>query len=99
MGEKKTVRRYLLFFFSFFIVLFIVIILVIRLRYGGGTADFPNRTKSPVFSFSAVEKVADLDLPPGNIAVSEDGRIFFSFHPEVRLSREHRFEPGIFWPV
>ena len=33
---------------------------------------------------SVLEKVADLDLPPGNIAVSEEGRIFFTFHPEAK---------------
>ena len=69
---------------SIFIVVVIAITLIIRIRYGGGTADFPDRTATPVFQFSEMEKVADLDLPPGNIAVSSDGRIFFSLHPEAR---------------
>jgi sugar lactone lactonase YvrE len=33
---------------------------------------------------SVLETVVDLDLPPGNIAVSEQGRIFFTFHPEAK---------------
>jgi sugar lactone lactonase YvrE len=28
--------------------------------------------------------VAELPLPPGNIAVSDTGRVFFTFHPEAR---------------
>lgn len=54
----------------------------IWLRYGGG-GIFPDRSGEPELPFSRVEKVADLPLPPGNIAVSRSGRIFFSFHPEA----------------
>jgi sugar lactone lactonase YvrE len=54
----------------------------IAIRYGGGDR-FPDRTTAPELSASVLEVVADLDLPPGNIAVSADGRIFFSFHPEA----------------
>ncbi len=36
----------------------------------------------PVFSKDSVEVVADLSGPPGNIAVSLDHRIFFTFHPD-----------------
>ena len=53
-------------------------------RHGGG-GPFPERTLTkPVLADSALEVVADLDLPPGNIAVSRTGRIFFTFHPEGR---------------
>ena len=54
----------------------------IAIRYGGGER-FPDRTTAPELSASVLEVVAELDLPPGNIAVSADGRIFFSFHPEA----------------
>ncbi len=84
MGAKKAVKRIVLICLSIFIVVVIAVILIVRIRYGGGTADFPDRTKTPVFQFSEMEKVADLDLPPGNIAVSRDDRIFFSLHPEAR---------------
>ena len=46
---------------------------------GGGLED---RTTSPVLPPSALEVVVDLDYPPGNIAVSADGRIFFTLHPD-----------------
>ena len=55
----------------------------IWVRYGGGE-HFEDRTGEPELPGSALEVVADLPLPPGNIAVSEQGRIFFSFHPEAR---------------
>jgi hypothetical protein len=54
----------------------------IAIRYGGGE-PFPDRTTAPELSASVLEVVADLELPPGNIAVSAGGRIFFSFHPEA----------------
>lgn len=36
----------------------------------------------PLLDSSQLEVVASLDIPPGNIAVSLSGRIFFNFHPE-----------------
>jgi hypothetical protein len=57
-------------------------ILGLWLRYGGGER-FEDRTGEPRLAASVLEVVADLDLPPGNIAVSEQGRVFFSFHPEA----------------
>jgi sugar lactone lactonase YvrE len=55
----------------------------IAIRYGGGGERFPDLTTKPELPPTALEVVADLELPPGNIAVSADGRIFFSFHPEA----------------
>ena len=56
--------------------------LALWIRYGGG-GDFEDRTSDPLLSGSALQLVADLELPPGNIAVSETGRVFFTFHPEA----------------
>jgi sugar lactone lactonase YvrE len=53
----------------------------VYLRYGGG-GIFPDRTGEPTLSADALEVVADLEYPPGNIAVSDDGRVFFTLHPE-----------------
>jgi sugar lactone lactonase YvrE len=55
----------------------------LKLRYGGGKA-FPDRSEQPALPASVLEKVADLDTPPGNIAVSADGRVFITLHPEAR---------------
>jgi sugar lactone lactonase YvrE len=65
-------------------VLVLVVLLIggVWLRYGGGDPSFVDRTSAPELPASSLEGVADLDLPPGNIAVSASGRIFFTFHPE-----------------
>jgi hypothetical protein len=57
-------------------------ILGLWLRYGGGER-FEDRTGEPRFAASVLQVVADLDLPPGNIAIPERGRVFFTFHPEA----------------
>lgn len=49
--------------------------------YGGGE-DFPDRTGPSLLPEDALIKIADLPFPPGNIAVSQDERIFFTYHPE-----------------
>ncbi|MFA5939097.1 MAG: L-dopachrome tautomerase-related protein [Sinimarinibacterium sp.] len=56
----------------------------LKWRYGGG-ADFPERaTSTPLLPESALETVAELPTPPGNIAVSASGRVFVTLHPEAR---------------
>ena len=40
-----------------------------------------DRTTAPLLPAAAIELVVNLDYPPGNIAVSRTGRIFFSYHP------------------
>lgn len=59
----------------------IVTIPVIRARYGGGRR-LEDRTSAPLILPAATEVVADLEYPPGNIAVSASGRVFFTFHPD-----------------
>lgn len=64
-------------------LLLLVALLTLRVRYGGG-ADFPDRTGEPRLKKAALEVVAELPTPPGNVAVSADGRVFASLHPEAR---------------
>jgi sugar lactone lactonase YvrE len=63
------------------LVLLGALALGIRLRYGGG-ARLEDRTTAAELPPSAIELVADLDHPPGNIAVGADGTVFFTFHPD-----------------
>jgi hypothetical protein len=75
-------RLFVIFLFS--VVVFIGLsAAVLDAIYGGGDA-FPDRTTEATLPEEALELVADLEFPPGNIAVSESGRIFFTFHPEGR---------------
>ena len=48
----------------------------------GGGRRLDDRTTRPQLPGSVLEKVADLDFPPGNIAVSRSGRVFFTLHPD-----------------
>jgi sugar lactone lactonase YvrE len=57
-------------------------LILVRLRYGGGSTDFPERIGTPLLRGDALEEVASLPTPPGNVAVSADGRVFLSVHPE-----------------
>lgn len=54
----------------------------------GGGRVLEDRSTAPAMSFDSVEKVADLDYPPGNIAVSSQGRVFFTLHPDGRPPRQ-----------
>lgn len=47
-----------------------------------GEGRLPDRSTPPRISPDLVQKVADLDFPPGNIAVSEQGRVFLTLHPD-----------------
>ena len=74
--------------------------LALRLIYGGG-AEFPDRTGAARWSEERLELVAELPSPPGNLAVSPAGRLFFTLHPEARPDQnlmvwaDGRAEP---WP-
>ncbi len=63
------------------LVLGVGLLLLARWTFSGGSR-LEDRTGPPELPPSALEKVADLDHPPGNIAVSAEGRIFFTFHPD-----------------
>jgi len=54
----------------------------LRARFGGG-GDFPDRSGRASLGPDALEVVANLDFPPGNVAVSATGRVFATFHPEA----------------
>lgn len=64
-------------------LLFIALGLTLWLRYGGGES-FPDRGGTARLRGTALEVVANLPTPPGNIAVSARGRVFVSLHPEAR---------------
>jgi hypothetical protein len=67
-------------------LLAVIMILAIAVywRYGGKGRPFPDLATAPILPDSAVEIVARLDEPPGNLAVSDTGRVFFTYHAESR---------------
>lgn len=74
-----------------FALLMIALLVVVRLVYGGGTA-FPDVSTPPLVNeVDAVE----LTMPPGCVAVSREGRVFFDTHPFAapgRFGEPHVFE-------
>lgn len=68
------------------LVMILVLVLLpalVKWRYGGGE-PFPSASYTPIMDVAEMEVVANLPMPAGNIAVSETGRVFFTFHPEAR---------------
>lgn len=66
---------------------------LVKVRYGLGQT-YPDLSAAPLVSSSQVETLVSLELPPGNVAVSDDGRIFFATHP---FAQARRFEaPTVF---
>jgi sugar lactone lactonase YvrE len=63
-----------------------VAVLAVKLTYGGGQ-PYPDISTAPLVPESALEQIATLDFPPGNVAVSPDGRIFFAYHPFAKADR------------
>ena len=66
-------------------ILFLILgaMTVLWVRYGGG-GPYPDLTTNPVMAASSLEEVLSFPEPIGNVAVSSDGRIFFTVHPESR---------------
>jgi sugar lactone lactonase YvrE len=54
------------------------------LRYGGSGQPFGYQPSKPEWPADSLQIVATLPEPPGNIAVSKDGRVFCTYHAEGR---------------
>lgn len=76
--------------------------LALRARFGGGRR-LADRTTDPILHSSVIDHVVDLEYPPGNIAVSKDGRVFATLHPDgdppthLVEVKDGKLEP--YWPA
>jgi sugar lactone lactonase YvrE len=68
-------------FIGLLIVLVLAIVLI-RQTYVEFDA-FPDRSGMPILASIDMELVASLPSPPGNVAVADNGDVFFTFHPEA----------------
>ena len=66
-----------------FLILTLLLAAVGWLRYGGGE-NYPDLTTTALLGEDALEEVLSYPEPIGNLAVSADGRLFFTVHPEAR---------------
>jgi sugar lactone lactonase YvrE len=57
--------------------------ITLRVRYGGGE-PYEDISTPPLLNTSELEVVLSYPEPIGNVAVSPEGRIFFTVHPESR---------------
>lgn len=62
-----------------------LVAVILYVRYGRGE-PYPDLSAAPVLDESALEVVVTSSEPIGNVAVSSDGRIFYTIHPESRPS-------------
>jgi sugar lactone lactonase YvrE len=63
------------------VAVLLLLVGLVRGLFGSGIR-LDDRTGSPRLPPSALEVVAELDYPPGNIAVSASGRVFATLHPD-----------------
>jgi hypothetical protein len=68
------------------LALLVAILVWLYVVHGSGK-PYPNVSTAPLLPESALQKLVLLDLPPGNVAVAKDGRIFFNTHPFVKAER------------
>ncbi|MEI6411893.1 MAG: L-dopachrome tautomerase-related protein [Bacteroidota bacterium] len=71
---------------TLFVILTLIVLFVAWFynRYGGTGKPFPDMHTNTMLPDSAVQVVATLPEPPGNLAVSAEGRIFCTYHAESR---------------
>ena len=67
----------------FLLILAVIASTVMWVRHGGGS-PYPDLTGTPELNPGVIEEVLSYPEPIGNIAVNEDGRVFFTVHPEAR---------------
>jgi major royal jelly protein len=65
------------------VILIVTFVAVAWIRYGGGD-PYPNLSSSPILNSNVIEEVLAYPEPIGDVAMSLDGRLFFTVHPESR---------------
>jgi len=73
------VRNFLL----FLLVIAAIVAAALRLRYGGGE-PYDDLSTAARLDAGELEEVLSYAEPIGNVAVSAEGRVFFTVHPESR---------------
>ena len=68
-----------------FLSLVVVVAVVLYVRYGRGE-PYPDLSGAPTIDESELEVVVTSPEPIGNVAVSRNGRVFYTIHPESRPS-------------
>ena len=64
----------------------IVALIVIKIKYGTGKTYTDIGIENPDGN-KHLERLIKLDYPPGNVAVSENGHVYFNYHPLTHPTR------------
>lgn len=82
----KKILRYT--FRSMLILLILVAIglIYIKAHYGTGNT-YPDIGADNPAGTAKLEKLIKLDYPPGNLAVGQNGHVYFNYHPLIRPTR------------
>jgi Major royal jelly protein len=80
----KKVLKFLKWFFISVLTLLVIFLAWFYIRYGGSGKPFADMSTTPEWPADSLHIVATLPEPPGNIAVSKEGRIFCTYHAEGR---------------
>jgi hypothetical protein len=68
----------------------IVCVGFVKFKYGTGK-EYPDLGSALPTEAFTLEKVIQLDYPPGNLAVADNGDVYFNYHP---LANAERFSPA-----
>jgi streptogramin lyase len=68
----------------------IVFVGIFKLKYGTGQ-EYPDLGVGRPTEAFVLEKLIALDYPPGNLAVADNGDVYFNYHP---LAKAERFVPA-----
>jgi DNA-binding beta-propeller fold protein YncE len=84
--NKRTVSKVMLISLS----ALIVFAGIVKFKYGTGK-EYPDLGAGLPTEAFALEKLIKLDYPPGNLAVADNGDVYFNYHP---LAKAGRFAPA-----
>jgi len=83
--KKRTALKVILTVLS----VLVICLGVVKFKYGTGK-EYPDLgARLPTEAFT-LEKLIQLDYPPGNLAVADNGDVYFNYHP---LAKAGRFSP------
>jgi sugar lactone lactonase YvrE len=84
LKKLSTMKRILIWCGVGITTLLLIFLGVFYAMFSGRGNEFPSMATVPIMPSSAMEIVATLSEPPGNLAVSQDNRVFITYHAESR---------------
>jgi len=80
--KKRTAAKVIL----AFVAVLIVFLGIVKFRYGTGK-EYPDLGAGLPTEAFTLEKLIQLDYPPGNLAVADNGDVYFNYHPLAKAER------------